>query len=454
MLQIINPYTRELLQSVKTDTSESIKMKINQARLAFEHWRQAPLIRRMEVIGRFRVLLQDQSEELAQILSQEMGKPLSQARNEIKGTQTRIDFFLQNIEAAMKSETLLAGGTSEEKISWEPLGVVANISAWNYPYFVGTNVFIPAILTGNTVMYKPSELSTLSGLQMEKLFRQAGLPEGVFNLVVGGGTQGQELLQQDLQGLFFTGSYPTGKKVAEAAANKLCKVQLELGGKDPVYVRADADIRKSAESLADGAFYNTGQSCCSVERIYVHESISHDFIEHFIKVVSEFKMGDPSKPDTYIGPLTRPQQVELLKAQTADAIAKGAKLHTGGKVWAEHSGFFEPTVLTQVDHSMEVMTEESFGPIIGIQGVRSDEEAIQLMNDTKYGLTAGVYTKDKTKAEAILEQLNAGSVYLNCCDRVSPRLPWTGRKASGIGSTLSLIGIRGFLQPKAWHLNF
>lgn len=289
---------------------------------------------------------------------------------------------------------------------------------------------------------------------MEKLFRQAGLPEGVFNLVVGGGAQGQELLQQDLQGLFFTGSYPTGKKVAEAAAKKLCKVQLELGGKDPVYVRADADIKKSAESLADGAFYNTGQSCCSVERIYVHESISHDFIAHFIKVVSEFKMGDPSKPDTYIGPLTRPQQVELLKAQTADAIAKGAKLHTGGKVWAEHSGFFEPTVLTQVDHSMEVMTEESFGPIIGIQGVRSDEEAIQLMNDTKYGLTAGVYTKDKTKAEAILEQLNAGSVYLNCCDRVSPRLPWTGRKASGIGSTLSLIGIRGFLQPKAWHLIF
>jgi acyl-CoA reductase-like NAD-dependent aldehyde dehydrogenase len=452
MLRIVNPYTLQLLQEVPVDTEASIKQKATRAALAFNQWRLSPLVRRMEIIGRFRVLLEDRAESLAELLSQEMGKPIQQALNEIKGTQGRLDFFLQNIESALKGETFLTTPANEEKMTWEPLGVIANISAWNYPFFVGTNVFIPAILTGNTVLYKPSEYSTLTGLQFEKLLKLAGLPDGVFSVVVGTSTQGEILLKQNIQGVFFTGSHQTGKVISQMTAGRFIKTQFELGGKDPVYVRPDANVKVAAEGLADGAFYNTGQSCCSVERIYVHEEVYQDFNYHFLKTVNNFKLGDPSKSETYIGPLTRHQQIEILKRQVADALSKGAQVLTGGKVWSEHSGFFEPTVLTKVDHSMQVMMEESFGPIIGIQGVRSDDEAIQLMNDSSYGLTAGVYTADREEAEGLLEQLDAGSVYWNCCDRVSPRLPWTGRKGSGMGSTLSLLGIRSFLQPKAWHL--
>lgn len=452
MLKVINPYTRQLIKEIPTDTAETIHKKWETARIAQTHWRQTPLMRRMEIIARFRVLLQDNLDRLAQLLMSEVGKPISQAQNELRGTQGRLDFFLQNIESALKTDTVLSDKGNEERISWDPLGVIANISAWNYPYFVGTNVFIPAILTGNTVLYKPSEYSTLTGIEFSKLLTQAGLPEGVFSLILGARAQAEQLLERPLNGVFFTGSRNTGLSINRAVAGQLCKVQLELGGKDPVYVRDDANVRIAAESLADGAFYNTGQSCCSVERIYVHDMIYKDFVQHFVNTVKGFKIGDPSDAQTYIGPLTRKQQIDVLKAQVKDAVAKGARLEVGGGVWKEHDGFFEPTVLTNADHTMEVMREESFGPIIGIQPVRSDDEAIELMNDTEYGLTAGVYTSDQEEAEALLDRVNAGTVYWNCCDRVSPRLPWTGRRGSGIGSTLSMLGIRSFLQPKAWHL--
>ncbi|MCB0366563.1 MAG: aldehyde dehydrogenase family protein [Bdellovibrionaceae bacterium] len=452
MLKIVNPYTYELIQEVSPDNESSVRAKWEKAHLAQAEWKHTPLMHRMEIVARFRVLMQDNMKQLAEVLTSETGKPITQAQNEIKGTQGRLDFFLQSIESALKTDTVFSSNGNEEKISWDPLGVVANISAWNYPYFVGTNVFIPAILTGNTVLYKPSEYSTLTGMEFTKLFKQAGLPEGVFTLVVGGRETAESLLEQKLNGVFFTGSRATGVSIAKAVAGQMCKVQLELGGKDPVYVRDDANVKVAAESLADGAFYNTGQSCCSVERIYVHEFLYKEFVEHFVKTVKDFKIGDPSSPETYIGPLTRKQQLQVLIDQVKDATAKGAKLELGGDVWAEHEGFFQPTVLSQTDHTMEVMREESFGPIIGIQPVRSDEEAIQLMNDTEYGLTAGVFTGDQEEAEEFLSQVNAGTVYWNCCDRVSPRLPWTGRQGSGIGSTLSMIGIRSFLQPKAWHL--
>jgi acyl-CoA reductase-like NAD-dependent aldehyde dehydrogenase len=229
-------------------------------------------------------------------------------------------------------------------------------------------------------------------------------------------------------------------------------VQLELGGKDPVYVTDDVDVEAAAVGLADGAFYNNGQSCCSVERIYVHEAVHDAFVEAFVQAVEGFVIGDPSDDTTYIGPLTRPQQVAVLEDQVADAVAKGAVLRTGGHRLEGVAGGFEPTVLTQVDHEMAVMRDESFGPIIGIQRVTDDAEAVERMTDTEYGLTAGVYSTTEARARRVLEQIDAGSAYWNCCDRVSPRLPWSGRGRSGVGATLSTIGIRAFVRPKAWHL--
>jgi acyl-CoA reductase-like NAD-dependent aldehyde dehydrogenase len=230
------------------------------------------------------------------------------------------------------------------------------------------------------------------------------------------------------------------------------KLQLELGGKDPSYVCDDADPQTAAASLADGAMYNTGQSCCSVERIYVHEKIYERFVEAFVETVKGFKVGDPMSEDTYIGAITRAAQLEVLDAQVADAKAKGATLHTGGRRLPGPGNWYAPTVFSRVNHGMELMREESFGPLIGLQKVGSDDEAVALMNDTRYGLTAGVYTPDPVRAQALLARVNAGSVYWNCCDRVSPRLPWSGVGDSGVGLTLSTYGIQAFTRPKAWHL--
>ena len=284
-----------------------------------------------------------------------------------------------------------------ERIGHVPLGVVANISAWNYPYFVGCNVIVPALLAGNAVLYKPSEFAALTGLHIARLLHAAGVPKEAMQTVVGAGDVGSALLQQRIDGLFFTGSHATGVKIASALASKLVKLQLELGGKDPTYVRADADAKAAAEGLADGAMYNTGQSCCSVERIYVHESLHDAFVERFVATVKGFKVGDPMAADTYIGAITRAPQLAVLDAQVADAKAKGAKLRTGGERLPGPGNWYAPTVFTDVDHTMQLMREESFGPIIGIQKVRSDDEAVGLMNDSRYGLTAGVYTKRRNQ---------------------------------------------------------
>ncbi len=241
-------------------------------------------------------------------------------------------------------------------------------------------------------------------------------------------------------------------RIADAAAPRLLRVQLELGGKDPAYVCDDVDVPAAAAALVEGAFYNGGQSCCAVERIYIHQRIAGAFVEAFVEAARELVVGDPGDERTDIGPLARKPQLEVLEGQVADALARGARLALGGKRRPGTGYYFEPTVLTKVDHRMTVMREESFGPIIGIQEVADDTEATSLMNDTEYGLTAAVYTRDQSRAERVLSEVNAGSAYWNCCDRVSPRLPWSGRKHSGLGATLSVAGIRAFVQPKAWHL--
>jgi len=454
MLKIVNPATGEVIREVQEDTATTIAAKFEKARKAQKSWARQPLEKRLAALHKFRDALVARKEELAKILTSEVGKPISQSRNEVGGVLGRVDFFLANAAQELKAEIVLDDSSQklQEKIGHEPLGVIANISAWNYPYFVGSNVFVPALLMGNAVMYKPSEFATLTGLAITEMLHQAGVPDDVFVPVIGAGAVGAELLKLPINGVFFTGSYATGAKIAEAAARKMIKVQLELGGKDPIYITDDVDVKAAAEATADGAFYNNGQSCCSVERIYVHEKVYAQYVEHFMNTVKSFVVGDPMDDKTYIGPLTRAPQIAIVEAQVADALKKGANMLCGGKKRPGPGNYFEPTVFVDVNHSMELMREESFGPLIGIQKVSGDEEAIRLMNDTEYGLTSGVYTRDRARAEKVLAEMNSGSVYWNCCDRVSPRLPWSGRGHSGIGATLSTYGIQTFLQPKAWHL--
>ena len=453
MMKIYNPATGALLAEVPAASHELVAERAAAARASQPAWAALPLQERMETMQRFRVGIAAEVESLAATLTAEVGKPIRQSRNEVNGLLPRIDFFIAQAEAAIGARQLHDDGGTREVLGFDALGVIVNISAWNYPYFVGGNVFVPALLAGNAVLYKPSEFATLTGLHIARLLHEAGVPLDVFAPLVGGGEVGAALLEQTIDGVFFTGSHATGQRIAAVVGPRFIKLQLELGGKDPTYVADDADVKAAAESLADGAMYNAGQSCCSVERIYVHERIHDAFVAAFVETVKGFALGDPTSEDTYIGAITRAPQLGVLDAQVADAKAKGAVLLLGGARLTDRPGnWYLPTVFSHVDHTMALMREESFGPIIGIQKVASDAEALTLMNDSRYGLTAGVFTKDEARAKAILCQVNAGTVYWNCCDRVSPRLPWSGHGDSGVGLTLSTLGIQTFTRPRAWHL--
>jgi len=452
-MKIVNPATEEIIREIQEDSLESVNQKFKLLQVAQVDWQKITRAKRIEILRTFSDLLEKNVEALASILTSEVGKPLQQSRNEINGARARIKWLTDNADKYLADEVMIQEGNLTERISYEPLGVVCNISAWNYPYLVGVNVFVPALLAGNAVMYKPSEYSTLTGLEIERLLKQAGVPNDVFHVAVGARSVGELLLELPFNGYFFTGSYKTGKYIYEKVAPKMVPCQLELGGKDPLYVADDvADIKAVAASTADGAFYNNGQSCCAVERIYVNEKVYDQYVDEFIKEVKSWKIGKPTEAGVYIGPLSRKDQLSFLETQVQDAVQKGSKVLVGGKRIDGTGYYFEPTVITNATHQMSMMREESFGPIIGIMKVKSDDEAIELMKDTEYGLTAAVYSNNQSRAENILEQINSGTGYWNCCDRVSAALPWSGRQHSGFGATLSHAGLRAFTKTKAYHL--
>ena len=453
ILQVNNPATGNKIAELKDDTQISIQEKYRLAEYAQIAWENVSVQERVACIAKFSELLKKNVDTLALELCLEVGKPISEARGEVLGAAAKCQFFIDESEKYLQSEMVHTDGNTQEILSYEALGIIANISAWNYPYLVGINIFVPALICGNAVMYKPSEFSSMVGASIARLMIEAGVPKDVFQLVIGEGDAGKALCELPLDGYFFTGSYPTGKKIAEAVSSKLVPIGLELGGKDPLYVTDEIDdIKQVAESAAEGVFYNNGQSCCSVERIYVHEGVYEEFLTHFLAMTKALVVGDPQNEQTTIGAITRPQHLNFLNALVEDALKQGAKLEQGGKVIAGDGCFFEPTVFTNVDHSMRLMKEETFGPVIGIQAVKGDEEAIGLMNDTTYGLTSSVFSANQQRGEAILKQINSGTVYLNCCDRVSAYLPWSGRGQSGLGSTLSNHGLYAFCKPKAYQI--
>ena len=412
-MQIINPATEEIIFELNEDNAETLDKKFQELRLAQSAWNRISLDQRIEIIRAFSSLLEKNIESLASVITSEVGKPLQQSRNEVNGARARIQWLADHAQQYLSDEVMTSTSFMTEKIAYEPLGVIANISAWNYPYLVGTNVFIPALLSGNAVLYKPSEHATLTGMEIERLLKLAGVPDDVFHVAVGAKAVGEYILEMPLDGYFFTGSYKTGKSVYEKVSARMVLCQCEMGGKDPLYVADDvADIKAAATATADGAFYNCGQSCCSVERIYVHEKIYDEYVSEFTKEVKGYKMGPPMEEGVYIGPLTRKEQVEIIEDQVNEAVKYGATLHTGGKRVNGKGYYFEPTVLTDVTHQMSVMQDESFGPIIGIMKVKNDVEAIELMADTEYGLTAAVYSSNEERAVSILNQLKRSGIML------------------------------------------
>ena len=461
LLSIINPATEALIKEVPTDDHNTIEAKVHQARQAQPAWANTPWAERAACLKRFRDLLGEAGDRIARTLASETGKPITQGLEEVEETLDHIDVIIAATEPLLAPQqvytepvqALLTQASLAEIISQEPLGVIVNLATWNFPICLGIDVVVPALLTGNAVLYKASEVAILTGQIITELMHQAGVPEDVFSLVTGAGATAAALMEQEIDGVFFIGSPGTGKKVALAAAPKLIPAILELGGKDPCYVCEDVDVETAAASIAGGSFYNTGQSCSSVERIYVHHSIHDAFVEAYVQQVRSFQLGDPTDPETFIGPLTQKAHLQHLSGQVEDALAKGAKLQCGGQRVDRPGQYFEPTVFSQVNHEMKLMREETFGPVIGIQSVENDAEAIALMNDSDYGLTASCYSPNRKRAIAIFSKVKSGTAFWNCCDCASPRLPWSGRGQSGIGCNLSTYGIQAFLKPRAWLLH-
>ncbi len=452
MMNIVNPATGEVIRKLKEDGKSSLQKKGERLHKAQKEWAETPLEERIACLQRFKHLLEVNKEELATTLTLEVGKPIREARNEIDGACYRVQFFLDHAKKTLLPQTIHEISGVREVLDFDPLGVIVHLSAWNYPYLIAMNVLPPALIAGNAVLYKPSEFATLSGLHIQNLLYQSGVPKEVSQTAIGGERTGKALLELPFDGYFFTGSYPTGQSISKVLAGRLVPQVLELGGKDPLYVTEDVDIPWSAAAAVEGSFYNAGQSCCAVERIYVHQGVYEKFIVAFREEIKKLKMGNPLNEDTTLGPVTRAAHLPVLTRQIQDAVRRGARLLTGGKKVSGKGNFFEPTVLTKVNHTMRIMKEETFGPLIGIQKVKNDEEAIRLMQDTEYGLTAAVFSKNEERARGILKKLNVGTGYWNCCDRVSPFLPWSGRKHSGLGATLSTQGILAFIRPKSYHL--
>lgn len=451
-IEVRDPATGEVIRTLEVDDDADVAAKVARARRAGPSWSARSYEERAAAVVGFRDLLAAEAEELARVLTAEVGKPIAQSRNEIGAVGERIDWFVEHVPRVVAPQTVTDTPELVERVTYEPVGTVAHVSAWNYPYFVGLNSIVPALLTGNTVLYKPSELATLTGLRIADLFHRAGVPADVLQVVVGGGATGAALVASDVDLVCFTGSYATGVKVAASAAERLARVQLELGGKDAAYVTDDVDVPAVASALAEGVFYNAGQSCCAVERIYVHERVWDAFVDAFAAATDEWQPGDPDDNGTTLGPLTRPGHLDVLEAQVADAVARGATAVVAGGRIDRPGQWFAPTVLTGVDHSMAVMRDETFGPVIGMQRVRDDDEAVELIDDTEYGLTGAVFTRDAERAQRLLARFDTGTVYWNCSDRTTARLPWAGRRHSGLGVSMGDDGIRAFTRAKAWHL--
>ncbi len=453
-LEVRNPATGEHLRSVAVTEEREIEQKVERARRAQTDWAARGYDDRSARLRAFRNLLAAEAEECARITTREVGKPIVQSRNEVRAVLERIDWNIEHVGnlIAARSVSAADGVAVEERVTYEPIGVVAHVSAWNYPYFVGLNTIVPALLTGNAVLFKPSEHATLTGLRLVDLMHRAGVPVDVVQSIVGGGAVGAALVASDVDAVCFTGSYETGRRVARSAADRLIRLQLELGGKDGAYVCDNVDVESAALAVAEGVFYNSGQSCSAIERVYVHDAIFDRFVDSLGDVVSTYRTGDPEDEHTDLGPLARSAQLDLIGAQVADAVAKGARVVCGGQRIDRPGSWFEPTVLVDVDPSMSVMRDETFGPVIGVQRVRDDAEALACLDDTEFGLGAAVFSRDRGRAERILARLDVGNAYWNCSDRSSVRLPWAGRRHSGLGVSMSESGVRVFVREKAWHL--
>jgi acyl-CoA reductase-like NAD-dependent aldehyde dehydrogenase len=438
---------RELASNATIDRALFMAVKAQKA------WKQVPVAERAAICRRMAEWCVARSDELATELSWQMGRPVSQSPGELKrGFHERALYMCNTAESALADLQVEPKPGFQRFIRREPLGVVLVVAPWNYPWLTSVNAVVPALLAGNSVILKMAAQTPLVAERYAEAFRAAGLPDGVFQFLHLDHAQVARVIADPrVAFVAFTGSVPGGRAVQRAAAERFIGTGLELGGKDPAYVRADADLKTSIENLVDGAYFNSGQSCCGIERIYVHKKLFKPFVEGFVELARQYRLGNPLAKETTLGPLVRLDAANAVRAQIRQAVKKGAKALLQLKDYPR-SPYLPPEVLVDVDHGMDVMVEETFGPVVGIQAVKDDDEAIALMNDSRYGLTASIWTQDAEAALRIGDQVETGTWFMNRCDYLDPALAWTGVKDSGRGCTLSRLGLEAFTRPKSFHL--
>jgi len=427
---------------------------VARAAKAQREWRRTKLSDRILLCNQFMAEFEKNKDQVARDITGQMGKPLNQSYNEINGMYARTKALIELAPEALADDVLPEKAGFFRKIVKEPVGVVLCLSPWNYPLLTAINTVIPAILAGNSVVIKHSPRTPLCASAFEKAFAAAGAPAGLVSSAVCDHDVVHELIgHPDVAFVGFTGSVQGGHAVYKTVSNRFIDCTLELGGKDPAYVAPDANIEAAVDTIVDGALYNSGQSCCAIERVYVHHSLYDEFISRAIPLLQSYKLGDPFVEGTTLGPMAQPDAPEFIHRQVQSAVRDGAKLIFGGKpTKVQGKGrFFEPTLLADTTQSMEVVAEETFGPVLPVCKVQSDEEALLRMNDSHYGLTAAVFTKDRQRVDRLAGELKAGTVFMNRCDFLDPELPWTGLKDTGKGVTLSKYGFRGVTKLKGYH---
>ena len=434
-------------------TNAEIERALFMAEKAQKTWKQVRVADRAAILRRMAEWCVARADELATELTWQMGRPVSQTPGELKrGFHERALYMCDIAEEALKDLDVGKKDGFQRFIRREPLGVVLVIAPWNYPWLTSVNAVVPALLAGNSVILKMAAQTPLVAERYAEAFKAVGLPPGVFQFLHMDHAQVAGIIADPrIAFVAFTGSVPGGQAVQKAAAARFIGTGLELGGKDPAYVRPDADLNFAVENLVDGAYFNSGQSCCGIERIYVHKKIYKPFVDGFVQLTRQYRLGNPLEKETNLGPLVRTEAAENVRAQIKQAVKKGAKALLRLKDTPK-TPYLPPEVLIDVDHRMAVMTEESFGPVVGIQAVKDDDEAIGLMNDSRYGLTASIWTKDAEAALRSGERVDTGTWFMTRCDYLDPALAWTGVKDSGRGCTLSRLGLEAFTRPKSFHL--
>ena len=455
--QTISPIDGSVYVERELATPQDIESTLSKAKKAQLEWRSLSIRERANYCTRMVEHMLAKVDDIATELSWQMGRPIKYTPFELKrGFAERSSYMISIAEKALADIEVEPKEGFHRFIRREPLGVVFTVAPWNYPYLTSVNSIIPALMAGNTVILKHASQTPLCAERYFEAARTSGMPDGVFQYL--------HLTHNDVANIIkdarvdfvaFTGSVSGGHAVQQAASSRFIPTGLELGGKDPAYVRADANLNHAIENLVDGSFFNSGQSCCGIERIYVHRDIFKPFVEGFVELTKQYKLGNPLDATTTLGPMVRASAADFVRGQIAEAIDQSAKPLIDSTLFPMDKGgtpYLAPQVLVNVDHGMRVMSEESFGPVIGIMQVTSDIEALELMNDSEYGLTASIWTADEDVAVHLGNQINTGTVYMNRCDYLDPALAWTGVKDSGRGCTLSALGYESLTRPKSFHL--